>query len=191
MRFKLTSMVRNENMNTALALANLVTSLDEFYRRIASRGQPFDKRFTSSDATPEAVADELRRSALVVTVRVQKKIRRRVLGWTYTGHPDVVYLNSRALNRPAIEIASTLVHEWVHAVDDLSPLDFHHGDNNPTGKSNAAPYAIDQLAWDLLSEGADKWSLKQEEERWEFLEREPMELKSEEEVFGPEWHRFA
>lgn len=186
-RFKLRSMVRNENVHAAIALANLVTSLDVFYQRIRDRDRPFDPRFTSPSATPRAVAEELRNSTLTVSVRVEKHRRRRVLGWTLIGSPDVVYLNSKALGRPTIEIAATLVHEWVHAVDDLSPLDFHHGKNDPSGKDDTAPYAIDRLAREILSQGAAAWALAEaDDEPWEFLERKPMPLKTEAEVFGEE-----
>ncbi|MDP2227143.1 MAG: hypothetical protein Q8J78_06670, partial [Moraxellaceae bacterium] len=132
-----------------IILAQKVTDSPEFYHRISSKMEPFDPRFTSEDATPEAVSATLRGASIVVRVRLQKA-RRKVLGWTYAADPSVVYLNIRRLDRTPIDIARTLVHEWVHAVDAVSDLEFHHGNNSRNGKSESAPYWIDDLAGKLL-----------------------------------------
>lgn len=134
----------------AIGLANTVTALEMFYEEIADKPEGFDQRFTSASATPAIVAEILRNSTTRVTVHVAKA-RRKTLGWTNTGDYQNVYLNVRRLDRTSDDIARTLVHEWVHAVDDIHPLDFHHGNNSPKGKGNSAPYWIDHRAGKLLA----------------------------------------
>jgi len=134
----------------AIGLANTVTSLDAFFTRIASKPDGFDSRFTSKNASPAAIAEILRKSTATITVHTAKA-RFKVLGWTNRGDHQNVYLNVRRLNRPPDDIARTLIHEWVHAVDDIHPLDFHHGSNSPKGKMNTAPYWIDGLAGEFLA----------------------------------------
>jgi hypothetical protein len=140
-------------VHLAIGLANTVTSLDAFYNRIASKKEPFDPRFTSDGATPSIIAEILRKSPVTITVHIGKPKNRfsRALGWTYPGDPQNVYLNVRRLDRAPDDIARTLVHEWVHATDDIHPLNFHHGNNNWKGKGNTAPYWIDELAGQFLA----------------------------------------
>ncbi len=140
-----------EGVDVAIGLANAVTSHKGFYERIAAKTEPFDAKFTDKEVTPAALAEILYSSPVIVNVKI-KKAWRRVLGWTYLGKPENVYLNVRRLDRPVSEIASTLIHEWVHAVDATHPLSFHHGNNKPAGKGNSAPYWIDKLAGEIIQE---------------------------------------
>lgn len=137
---------QSEHVETAVAIANALTNMGEFYEVIASKPTPFDPQWTGALATPKRVAELLRVTAVTITVKLRKHLLKRVKGWTYPNEPEVVYLNTRALNRPRTEIVATLIHEWVHSIDNLVPEDFGHGDNSPDGKDDSAPYWIDAQA---------------------------------------------
>lgn len=149
-QFRIEGASSASNVDAAVALANTIIRTPEFYDRIRVKPEGFDRRWTSPAATPEAIAQLLRESRVDVRVRLQKA-RRKVLGWTYLNQPEVVYLNSRRLDRTRTSIVATLIHEWVHCVDGISELDFHHGDNSARGKENSAPYWIDTIAAEMAS----------------------------------------
>jgi hypothetical protein len=140
-----------EAVELAISVANAITSSSKFYRLIAEKPEPFDADYTSDEATPAAVANALQCSTVSVNVRLRKHWR-WVLGWVNGDDHENINLNVRRLRRPVADIVRTLVHEWVHAVDMKSELDFHHGTNDASGKQNTAPYWIDALAGQLATE---------------------------------------
>jgi hypothetical protein len=148
--FRVEGPAGNDHVESAVALANAIIQMPEFYERIARKAEPFDRRWTSPGATPEVIAMLLRSASVEVRIRMAKA-RRKVLGWTYFNQPGIVYLNSRRLDRTRTSIVATLIHEWVHCVDGISHHDFHHGDNSSRGKDNSAPYWIDTLAAEMAS----------------------------------------
>lgn len=67
----------------------------------------------------------------------------RALGYFSRFKPNDVNLNNRRLNRSIGSIANTIVHEIVHMTDNyVEEYVFFHGNNNPVGKENTAPYWI-------------------------------------------------
>lgn len=75
----------------------------------------------------------------------------RAYGYFNPAKPDNVYLNTRKLNRSLASIASSIIHESVHWLDHYDEKhSFNHGDNNPQGKQNTAPYWIDNVSEALL-----------------------------------------
>lgn len=147
-RFQIEASGGGSKIDTAVACANAITELSEFYERIRTKYESFDPRWTSPGATPEVIAQLLQEARVEVRVLV-RKARRKVLGWTYASEPGRVYLNARRLERTATSIVATLVHEWVHCVDAASVHEFHHGSNKPAGKEHSAPYWIDRLAAEI------------------------------------------
>lgn len=74
-------------------------------------------------------------------------------GYFSPSKPDHIFLNSRKLNRSRGSIVSSLIHEMIHYVDDKNKYEsYGHGDNSPVGKSNTAPYWIDNLAESIVDD---------------------------------------
>lgn len=73
--------------------------------------------------------------------------------------PNKINLNSRKLRRYVDEydnlasLVGSIAHEFVHVVDNHNPSNsFGHGNNNPYGKENTAPYRIGEMAqWFVLT----------------------------------------
>jgi hypothetical protein len=136
-----------------VALANQILARPDFYVGIAQQQQ-----FDLSNATPAQVANILRSSPLTFTVDLFTPgllggmLRyRKTLAYTDGAYPNTLFLNSRKLNRAAEEIAATIIHESVHAVDDAeTTYTFGHGNNSAVGKKNTAPYWIGNYAYQLL-----------------------------------------
>ena len=134
------------NVMEAADLANKLVRDSSFYNLIAAKQGGFDRRFTSPNLTPSILASVLSTTPINMNIRLGSA-RRKVLGWTYPSDPNTVWLNIKRLERDPVDIARTLIHEWVHAVDSLCvDYYFHHGTNDPSGKGNSAPYWIDGLA---------------------------------------------
>ena len=133
-----------KNLDVAIGLANTVTALDSFYTMITSRTEPF--QLADTEATPARVAEILRTSTMPVRVNLAKTKWpfSRVTGWTPAGDPDDIFLNLRLIRRSPLSLANTIIHEWIHAVDNRYPMDFGHGGNrNRGGKmAESAPYWI-------------------------------------------------
>lgn len=128
--------------------ANRLLAAPEFYERI--RGCP---RFERTEVSPRQVADVMERCTARVTVQLYKSRWpwSKALAYEDARFPNLIFLNTRKLNRSVASIVGTIIHESVHAADTLSPLDFGHGDNAAAGKENTAPYWIGNLAISMVS----------------------------------------
>ena len=61
--------------------------------------------------------------------------------------PNSIYINTAKLDRSLGSVVATLLHEFIHMVDNYDTLhSYGHGDNSARGKQNTAPYWIDNLA---------------------------------------------
>lgn len=132
----------------ATVQANRLLEQREFYDRI--RACP---RFDLTNVTPRDVAGEMERCTTRLTVRLYKSFFpwSRVLGYEHPRFPDIVFLNTRRLDRSVASIVGTIIHESVHVADVHSPLDFGHGGNAAGAKDNTAPYWIGNLAISMVS----------------------------------------
>ncbi|TMQ14872.1 MAG: hypothetical protein E6J91_14270 [Deltaproteobacteria bacterium] len=129
--------------------ANLLLAKAEFYERI--RTCP---RFELTKASPRDIADLMERCTARLTVRLYKSRWpwSRAFGYEDARFPDMVFLNTRKLDRSMASIVGTIIHESVHAADAHSPLDFGHGSNSSADKENTAPYWIGNLAISMVSD---------------------------------------
>jgi len=71
----------------------------------------------------------------------------KVLGY-YKGGKNV-YLNSRRLHRSDSSILNTIIHEYIHLLDNYTDSYLGHGGNTNEGKGRTAPYKIGDLAEEL------------------------------------------
>lgn len=139
----------NDRVAQAVAAANKLLANDEFFERIRSHDA-----FSMATASPRQIADLMQGSAARVEVQLYKSRwpLSKALAYEDARYPNTVFLNSRRLDRSTASICATFIHECVHALDSSEPgLRFGHGDNNPNGKENTAPYWIGDLAYELIS----------------------------------------
>jgi len=52
-------------------------------------------------------------------------------------------------------LVGTIIHEYIHVVDNNVEASFAHGDNKPTGKENTAPYYIGRLGVEFANSKVD------------------------------------
>lgn len=145
----------------AVQLSNALLTNQKFYDAIAEHSN-FD--LTSDNVNPRIIADLLKNSLLVFSVEIfyPSKLQsifkyRKTLAFTDARYPNSLFLNFKKLNREVAEIAATILHEAIHALDhEQKTYTFGHGNNSPIGKQNTAPYWIGNLAYRMLSNKAEK-----------------------------------
>jgi hypothetical protein len=141
---------RNKNILKALKVANGILNNPEFYRRIDAFGQ-FDNT-EPSDLSAAKISSFIKNHPKKVFVK------------TYLGKPGTnaktgrstsFKLNRLRLGRPINNIAKTMIHEYVHCVDfALKGYGFTHvdNDNSDGDEDNTAPWAIAQIAFEMMNE---------------------------------------
>lgn len=136
----------------AVNKANRLLNNEEFFKGIASYGV-----FDMSTASPDIIANLMKQSKLEFKVAlfrpsIFQAIRyRKTFAFTDERYPDTVFLNVQKLDREVEDIAATLIHESIHALDDsIDAYEFGHGDNSPVGKESTAPYWIGGFAYRML-----------------------------------------
>ena len=148
----------------ASVLANQLLQDPLFYEKIAQH-QRFD--LTSPNATPEVISELLKNSSLIFNVEIFYPSvfgslfkYRKTLAYTDARYPNTLFLNFKRLDRDVAEIAATIIHEAIHALDDeQTEFTFGHGNNSSVGKENTAPYWIGNLAYNMLSEHPEEQNL--------------------------------
>lgn len=139
----------NKNVVNAVTRCNQILQDPAFFDLI--RQHP---AFDRSTATPAQIADLMQRSTSAVTVELYtpKWLWSKALAYEDHRYPNKVFLNARRLSRSLGSLSATIIHECVHALDaEDEALRFGHGDNNPNGKENTAPYWIGDLAYVMIS----------------------------------------
>ena len=92
-------------------------------------------------------------SVIVVKTYKSKNPFSSAYGYFSPSKPDHVFLNTRKLNRSIGSITSSLIHEMIHYLDYKDPIhSFGHGENDPIGKNNTAPYWIDNVAQAIIDD---------------------------------------
>ncbi len=147
---------------SAVEAANAVLASESFWESII--GKP---NFDYTDLTSIEIAQRIRNSSSVATVHLWKPALaqyllqyRDTIAMVDPTKPGKVFYHQRKLGRSVGQIFNTLVHEYVHIVDnfgDGSPdREISHGDNSPEGKQDSAPYWIGDLAQRLYTGGSEK-----------------------------------
>lgn len=104
--------------------------------------------FNCTNKTPIEISEIIQNTKLEVEVMAYKPryLYSKVLGYFVKSRPTNIFLNSRKLYRDTSSISNTIIHEFVHAVDndfDNTIIDFGH---NCGTFVNTAPYVIGNIA---------------------------------------------
>ncbi len=136
----------------AVNKVNRLLNNEAFFNGIAACGV-----FHMSTARPDIIANLMKQSNLefkVVLFRpsfFQVMRYRKTFAFTDERYPDTVFLNVQKLDREVEDIAATIIHESIHALDQsIDAYEFGHGDNSPVGKESTAPYWIGGFAYRML-----------------------------------------
>ncbi len=136
----------------AVLEANAVLKNPEFYEIVAQHDQ-----FDMANISPALISGLMKTSALEFKIRVFRPTiftfikYFKTYAYTDGDYPDTLFLNANKLNRSSAEIAATIIHESVHAINGTTIYEFGHGDNSSVGKENTAPYWIGNMAYQLLT----------------------------------------
>jgi hypothetical protein len=134
---------------TAVEDANDVLNSEDFYQLISNHGD-----FNCSDLSSKDISDIIKNSPLEIEVKIYKPrwSYSKVLGYFIKSKPNNVFLNSRKIYRNTDSITNTIIHEYVHAVDNnhnTNAIEFGH---TCESFANTAPYIIGSYA-ELLIDG--------------------------------------
>ena len=115
-----------DQIKTAVEDANDVLNSDDFYTLISNHGD-----FNCSEFSSENISNIIKKSKLEVEVKIYKPRWRysKVLGYFIKSNPNKIYLNSRKIYRDTNSITNTIIHEYVHAVDNSNndnAIEFGH-----------------------------------------------------------------
>ena len=139
----------------------------EFYKAIANH-----PNFDLSTASPAIIAGLLDKSDLEFKVEIfypsilQAIKYRKTFAYSDERYPNTLFLNFKKLDREVEDIAATIIHESIHALDEVDEeYSFGHGNNSSVGKENTAPYWIGNLAYQILkaNPGAPSLAFDQKE----------------------------
>lgn len=67
---------------------------------------------------------------------------KRVLARVHSRTPSLIEISTKRLDRPYKDIVGTIVHEFIHVLDNFHRFYFGHGDNSSKGKGNSAAYKV-------------------------------------------------
>ena len=135
----------------SVEMANELLKNSEFFQAIYEHNT-----FDYSDTTPAIISDLMKGSDLKFKVTTFHphwlEGYGRTLAYTDSRFSNTLFLNDKKLNRDPEEVAASIIHESVHALDDdkSNNYRFGHGDDSPIGKENSAPYWIGNLAYQML-----------------------------------------
>lgn len=142
----------NAYVQKATTMANTILGNEEFYQKIRQQ-----EKFDLSTAKPSIIAELIKSSGLEFKVELfypsgWRAIKyRNTFAYTDPNYPNTLFLNLKKLDREIEDIAATIIHECIHALDqEAVDYTFGHGNNSPKGKENTAPYWIGNLAYKLL-----------------------------------------
>lgn len=139
----------NNKIKAAVLYTNYLFIYPPFLKAVCD-----NKYFDMADISPVHIAALLRYSKISISVDEYFSLSPSVKTYTYDDPQDKnkIHLNRRALSRPLHSICNTLMHQCVHAVDAFySEYCFGHGDDNPLGKENTAPFRIAHIAQKIVA----------------------------------------
>lgn len=140
----------NETIREAVIYTNNLFSYDAFINMIGS-----NKKFDMANTSPQKIASMIRNTDLYLSVDLYLPLPFAKDAYAYDDplNPTMIHMNKRTLNRPVHSLCNTMVHQCVHAINAANPgCYFGHGDNNPDGKDNTAPFWIAGLAQKLIAQ---------------------------------------
>lgn len=142
----------DQRVQEATQMANSILKNETFYDNIRRK-----EKFDLSTASPSIIANLILNSTLVFKVELfypsgWRAIKyRKTFAYTDENYPNTLFLNLKKLDREIEDIAATIIHEGIHALDEEAiEYTFGHGNNSSVGKDNTAPYWIGNLAYKIL-----------------------------------------
>ncbi len=137
-----------KKVREAVDRANALLSDDRFYGAISDQGT-----FDIADAPAGVIARLIRTTEM--DVRLITYIGSpRVHGYDDRDNPDLIHLNIFRADWTLGGIVNTIIHQIVHAVNDLHrEYNFSHGDRTVEGKQNTAPFWIGNHAEACIDSG--------------------------------------
>lgn len=112
------------------------------------------KNFDMATISPQEITDLFCNTDLELTVDTYWPLRLSSMADAYDDrlNPAAIHLNRLNLNRPVHSVCNTLMHQSVHALNACYPsLYFGHGNDDPDGKENTAPFRIAGLAQQIVA----------------------------------------
>lgn len=140
----------HHNLKLAVNHVNNLLQQTYFYNHIQQR-----ETFDMADITPVQLAELIRTANTLLYVDLYYSVLpfSKDLAYDDPEHTSMIYLNKWNINRSTESLCNTLIHQCVHAINAIYPqFSFGHGDNNPEGKENTAPYWIAALAERLIAD---------------------------------------
>ncbi|ODB36410.1 hypothetical protein BB427_15845 [Pseudoalteromonas sp. BMB] len=139
---------KQQKVIDAVDYVNDLFDEDEFWKAIEDKGT-----FDYSAYSAKDIAGFMRDKEKIVEVKLYRPRwprHRKTNAYTDPKYPNTLFYNSKKLWRGIGNIVNTIVHEYVHSVDFTedhnSRVDYGHGNQSSSGKGNAAPYWIGDLA---------------------------------------------
>jgi len=140
----------HRNLKLAVNNVNNLLQQEYFYQGIMRHAN-----FDMCDITPRQLAGLMRISDIRMSIDLYYSLKPFSKAVSYDDAEDatVIHLNKWNLNRSVESLCNTLMHQCIHAVNELFPqFSFGHGDSATAGKENTAPYWIAALAQRLISD---------------------------------------
>ncbi|WP_290702094.1 hypothetical protein [Lacinutrix sp.] len=142
-----------EQVTEATRMANSIFENQVFYDKINLK-----ESFDLSTASPKIISELIKHSSLEFKIDLFYPSGWRAIKYrntiAYVDHrfPNTLFLNLKKINRKPEDIAATIIHESIHALDNEAiDYTFGHGNNSSKGKANTAPYWIGNLALKILN----------------------------------------
>ena len=139
---------KKQKILDAVNYVNDLFDEDEFWKAIEDK-----ENFDYSVYSAKEIAGFMRGKEKAVEVKLYRPSwprHRKTNAYTDPNYPNILFYNSKKLWRGIGNIVNTIVHEYVHSVDftedNSSRVDYGHGSQSSSGKGNAAPYWIGNLA---------------------------------------------
>lgn len=139
---------KNQKIIDSISFIEDLSDNADFWRRIEEKDS-----FDYSNFSPRKIAQFMREKEETVVVKLYRPPfyrHRNTNAYADPQYPNTLFYNSKKLWRSVGNIVNTVVHEYVHSVDFTedgnSRIDYGHGSQSSSGKSNAAPYWIGSLA---------------------------------------------
>lgn len=135
------------NLEQAIQIANEMLDGKRGFFQEVKQIKSFDMSYNPLTHQPFSGEEimKLMSQKIEVTLKTYRPwfIWSKATAYTDAGVP-VIHLNAHKLDRSIPDLVGTLLHECVHVVDEA--LEFSHGSNYASGKSDTAPYRIGLLA---------------------------------------------
>lgn len=178
---------KNDHVKNSVSLANNIK--DEVFSELENRTEPFAKSNPPINGKDLVGLFMSVLGVETLEVKTYWYWSRNVLGKFDLANPNVIWLNTRALNRSRPSIVSTLWHEATHFVDGfLNLFEFGHGKGRTANfyyewKEDCAPFYVDGVAEYVARERLDK------NRGWNLLDPSPPD-NTKIKTYNPLWKRI-